>query len=117
RTKLNVRDADATLIILLNSTTSHGKGTDFTMEKAKELHKPLKIIYLDNDLKKSVENVVDWIFRNRFDSLNVAGPRESHYFNVHIHDLTREFITKLLVKIESKVQQEQRLRANLQVSS
>ncbi|CAG8821318.1 10048_t:CDS:1, partial [Dentiscutata erythropus] len=40
RTEWNIRDSDATLIILITTESSPCHGTSLTIEKAKELHKP-----------------------------------------------------------------------------
>src|SRR6266496_4329109 len=40
RTEWNIRDADATLVLLLSVTTPLDHGTSFTIEKANELQKP-----------------------------------------------------------------------------
>src|SRR2546421_5720527 len=50
RTEWNIRDADATLVLLLSVTMSPGNGTAFTIDKANELQIPLNIIFLNDDI-------------------------------------------------------------------
>lgn len=72
RTKLNVRDADGTLI--LNSGKLEG-GTAATMQFAKELNKPCLVIDLHDPPRPEV--IIEWLENNKIRILNIAGPRES----------------------------------------
>ena len=75
RTRLNVRDSDATLIV------SHGPlsgGSLATQRFATELGRPC--LHLDlsaADRGTSVRTVLEWVHRNGPAVLNVAGPRAS----------------------------------------
>ena len=72
RTTWNVRDADATLIL------SRGKlagGTAQTLEAARRLGKPYRVVDLSRPTRAST--VQAWIRVNAVKVLNVAGPRES----------------------------------------
>ena len=71
RTRLNVRDSDATLIVWDGRTPS--PGTELTMEVAQELGRPLLIASGD------VAETRAWLARlNDGIVLNVAGPRENN---------------------------------------
>lgn len=72
RTRLNVRDSDATLIISDESAKS--RGTALTVKYALKYGRPcLVIYYLNPDLKK----LRQWLCRFKPQILNVAGPRFS----------------------------------------
>ena len=75
RTRYNVRDSDATLIISRGAPTG---GTALTVACAKDLRRPFMVV----DLARagdttSIGTVRDWLQRHRIHVLNVAGPRES----------------------------------------
>jgi len=70
RTRLNVRDSDATLI--LTAWELRG-GTALTARVAAELGRPLRIA----DPATGPGPVRDWLVREEVRVLNVAGPRES----------------------------------------
>jgi Circularly permutated YpsA SLOG family len=75
RTALNVRDSDGTLILSHGGLTG---GSQFTLEVAEELKKP--VLHLDLDqvsLKSAVHEALRWLRSNGIESLNVAGPRAS----------------------------------------
>ena len=92
RTRRNVRDSDATLII------SHGAlhgGSRFTRDMATELEKPWIHIDLDqlpHDL--AVTMIRDWLQPLEGERLNVAGPRESS--DGKIYKAVKKIITDLL---------------------
>lgn len=72
RTRRNVRDSDATLIITRGDPTG---GTALTIEVAKKLGRPFLV--LDIAGNPDISAVAGWLIRHRFRTLNVAGPRES----------------------------------------
>ena len=72
RTRLNVRDSDATLI--LNAGAVDG-GTLATLDLARAMAKPHLVVDLDG--APSPDAVAAWLARTRPRVLNVAGPRES----------------------------------------
>lgn len=74
RTEWNVRDADGTLILLAGEPEG---GTLFTMECARRLGKPLRLVDLQHDL--DVVTFRRWLRRHDIRILNVAGPRESKF--------------------------------------
>jgi hypothetical protein len=96
RTEWNVRDADATLVLLLSTTMPPDNGTTFTIEKVTELQKPLKIIFLNDDIVTNTSQVLQWMNDHQVKMLNVAGPRESNCPG--IYSKTYDFMTVLLNK-------------------
>jgi len=77
RTQLNIRDADATLIILPDKNHIIKDGTQFTMDEIKRQGKCFLMIYLDNN-SDNAGAILEWIQNNNINVLNVAGPRESN---------------------------------------
>lgn len=74
RTKLNVRDSDATLV--LNTGDLDG-GTLQTVRFAQTLSKPHLVVQLDEAGQgAAVHRVRAWLIDGQFGTLNVAGPRE-----------------------------------------
>lgn len=72
RTRWNVRDADATLILMRDEPTG---GTALTIHTARRLHKPHRVI--DLTTQPDPQAVALWITQEGITVLNVAGPRES----------------------------------------
>ena len=72
RTRWNVRDADASLILTRNEPTG---GTALTIHAARRLHKPYRVI--DLTTKPDPHAVASWVSQAGMIVLNVAGPRES----------------------------------------
>lgn len=89
RTRLNVRDSDATLILTRGRLDG---GTALTAAVARELGRPLLILDLDRDA--AAPAVRDWIARHAISVLNIAGPRESK--SPGIHAAARAFVERLL---------------------
>ncbi len=73
RTERNVRDADATLILVRKLPLTGG--TSFTADLAKTHKKPCLIINLNDP--SSLEKGRRWLQEHSPQVLNVAGPRES----------------------------------------
>ena len=73
RTRWNVRDADATLILTRNNDPTGG--TALTIHAARRFHKPYRIV--DLTTKPEPHDVTSWISHTGMTILNVAGPRES----------------------------------------
>ena len=75
RTRLNVRDSDATLILC------HGEllgGTALTLATARHLHRPCMCIDLALvPAAAAAEQVRRWLAETKAEVLNVAGPRAS----------------------------------------
>lgn len=73
RTRWNVRDSDATLIIAPQPLSG---GTALTANAARELGRPLRVLDpLGPD--DTLNPAVDWLVNSGVRVLNVAGPRES----------------------------------------
>lgn len=72
RTAWNVRDADATLVLVEGSPSG---GTAQTIAYAAELAKPCLVVDLQED--PHPETVQEWLQQHAVRVLNVAGPRES----------------------------------------
>ncbi len=89
RTRLNVRDADGTLVF------THGPprgGTRLTWRLAVEMGKPVKLVFLDQS--QSVTETAEWLARHEVRVLNVAGPRESRSPGVRAQ--VERFVRELL---------------------
>ena len=69
RTRLNVRDGEATLIICEGEPTG---GTALTVKFCQKLNKPFLVVSPSD----SVDTTITWIKENDVKVLNVAGPRE-----------------------------------------
>jgi predicted Rossmann fold nucleotide-binding protein DprA/Smf involved in DNA uptake len=79
RTRLNVQDTDATLVLRVGMATG---GTLETMDTARRLQRPLLVIDLEvTDAARAATAVIQWLeglFKTRPSiRLNVAGPRAS----------------------------------------
>jgi hypothetical protein len=75
RTRLNVRDADATLILTRGEPVG---GTAFTIACARKLDRPCMLVDLERpDVAHAAAAVRQWLDDERVRVLNVAGPRES----------------------------------------
>ncbi len=98
RTKLNIRDSNGTLILVLKNPKEITGGTILTIQEAKEKKKPHLII----DLSKSpdVELIGQWIRENNIKVLNIAGPRESQ--SPGINQLSLTFLEKTINALLSK---------------
>jgi hypothetical protein len=72
RTRLNVRDSDATLILTRGEPTG---GTALTVDCARSLNRPHLVVDLAG--KVDLSAVREWLARHDVRVLNVAGPRES----------------------------------------
>ena len=72
RTRLNVRDSDATLILTIRPPRG---GTALTVELANALRRPHQLV--DLDTSTSAAQIADWVRQLDVQVLNVAGPRES----------------------------------------
>lgn len=74
RTRRNVQDSDATLIINVGPLDG---GTALTLEFVRKLRKPSLLVQLDETtLEESIAKVRAWLSVLGLKTLNVAGPRE-----------------------------------------
>ena len=95
RTRRNVHDSDATLIVNLGELYGGTLSTKVFAEKA---HKPCLIVALDADITEElVLTVSDWLERHRPETLNIAGPREQK--RPGIYTLTYQLLDRLAVEI------------------
>ncbi|CAG8449244.1 12334_t:CDS:1 [Acaulospora morrowiae] len=94
RTEWNIRDSDATLILLLQKAPPD-RGTSFTIEKAEKLSKHCKTILLD-DKPTNVIHVLKWLDEKNVKILNVGGPRESNCPG--IYEKAYKFMVSLIQK-------------------
>jgi hypothetical protein len=99
RTRLNVSDSDATLIITRGEPVG---GTELTIRIAREQGKPLFIVDLSGQ-ESCMAAVREWLHDGDFQTLNVAGPRESQ--QPGIGGETIEFLRQALVRPETIRQQ------------
>ena len=76
RTRLNVRDSDATLVLTRGVAPEDMKGgTGLTVEWASRLSKPTLVVDLAQPT--DTEGIADWLQGEGVKVVNVAGPRES----------------------------------------
>lgn len=80
RTRMNVEDSDATLIVTRRTTTG---GTRLTAEHAERIGRPFLIVDLSVPEDAAVARLRDWLDENAVNVLNVAGPRESTRPGIH----------------------------------
>lgn len=79
RTRLNVQDSDATLIVSYAETLTGG--SDFTARECRRQRKPCRHLVLPRGRGQVTpelrSTLLDWLANNHVAVLNVAGPRES----------------------------------------
>jgi len=92
RTRWNVRDADATLILHRGNLQG---GTAYTIACAKRLYKPCLTINLE--YQPHIQEILDWLMENKVKTLNIAGPRESKQPGIYKN--AYDFLVSLLGKI------------------
>lgn len=92
RTRRNVRDTDATLVLTRGDPAD---GTALTVETARALGKPLRVVDLDAD--PEVESIAGWVRAHGVHVLNVAGPRASSAPGIYA--AARAFVARLLVAL------------------
>lgn len=78
RTRRNVLDSDATLILAWGPLT---RGTKLTRQHAEELGRPLWVVPLE--LGQSTDDTIAWLSRIKPRRLNVAGPRGSAHAELY----------------------------------
>ena len=100
RTKLNIRDSDATLIIVPSIPVKVSDGTILTINEVKEKNKLFMVIDLSGK-NLDIEKVVSWFKDENIKILNIAGPRESQSHG--IYNQTSDILFKILNSIDLKV--------------
>jgi len=100
RTKLNIRDSEATLILLpsIPMPDNIKDGTLLTIQEVKRQDKPFYLLDLSANKITAVQECKDWIYKNSISVLNVAGPRESNCKG--IYDLSYEFMIQILPDLQ-----------------
>jgi hypothetical protein len=73
RTRLNVRDSDATLVLTRGPVEG---GTAYTLRCADALGRPVFLLRLDGDVDDPVAAILGWAAAKAVSVLNIAGPRE-----------------------------------------
>ena len=91
RTRLNVKDSHATLII---TDGSYSRGTELTSRIAIQYSKPL--FKIDDKNEKSIKGLLKWLNRYKPVILNVAGPRGSE--GSEVYNLAFSILKKALKK-------------------
>jgi hypothetical protein len=114
RTRLNVEEADGTVIIVSNIGSP---GSHMTLEHARKCHKPVKLIIVEREhesswLTERANDIAKWIIENRVYVLNVAGNRDVVGSCLH-YKAAYELITQALLDLNKNrllVQKELQLR-------
>ena len=97
RTRLNVRDSDATLIIYEGKLKG---GTSLTFHHAKDIGKPVFLFKVAPFLIDEIlEQAIHFIKINQVEILNIAGPRASQW--PEAYDSSFTIIPKLIHRINS----------------
>ena len=91
RTRLNVEDSDATLIL---TDGAESPGTAVTERFALQMNKPCKTVSLGGDMAGAATEVRQWLAQVDPGVLNVAGPRESEAPG--IGETSRQFLRLVL---------------------
>lgn len=92
RTRLNVRDSDATVLFTRGEPKG---GSALTARLADEMERPLLHVDLEKlDVEDAVEKLLEWLDEHRPRILNVAGSRESQ--SPGIGKLTRQTLVLAL---------------------
>lgn len=94
RTEWNVRDSDATLILMFGELSG---GTRLTADLAVRYGRPLYIVDLGSP--PAVLEAVDWLESNGVGVLNVAGPREEE--GRGIQRQAERYFLNLLISLNS----------------
>ncbi len=97
RTRLNVRDSDATLILTWGPPRG---GTALTLRWCRRLGRPCRVVDLarrrGRSLARAARSTRVWLCRQRVRTLNVAGPREGERPGIQARALT--FLRRLLAR-------------------
>lgn len=98
RTRQNILDADATLII---SSKVNSPGTVLTISLCKKLNKPYLLISNFSELPKSTNEVTAFIMYNQVSTLNVAGNRDARENSLH-YTATITILRQVFKNLENK---------------
>lgn len=89
RTEWNIRDSQAILILLMST---RDKGTDYAVNKGKEMKKHVKEVDISTD--KNLAELFSWIVENKIERLNISGPREGNCPGIYNH--TYQFVLEFV---------------------
>ena len=89
RTKMNVNDSDATLVIYDKDLKG---GTRLTWQYANKINKPCYLLNISG--KFDPDSIINWLRSNSVKTLNIAGPRASQ--NPTIYKKAKKIITLLI---------------------
>jgi hypothetical protein len=103
RTKLNVQEADGTVIIV---SDIRSPGSHLTLEHARKCKKPVKVIIVEPEytstwLEERATCIADWIVKEQLYVLNVAGNRDKAGSSFHLQ-AAHELITKALLDLQQR---------------
>lgn len=93
RTRLNIMQADATLILINDNT--FGKGTLYTRNTCIRLKKSFIVIDLGLDCGNNIKLCSEWMMQNPISKLNIAGNRETT--SPGIYRLASAFLSDIFV--------------------
>jgi hypothetical protein len=95
RTEWNVRDSDATLVLLPHHL-QHDMGTAWTITCAEKLSKPLLVINPFSE--NSATKIYEWLSSTDITTLNIAGPSEQTCPGISrgAEDVLRQVLSKIL---------------------
>ena len=104
RTVLNIRDSDATLILVPSIPVPEKikDGTILTIAEVKKQDKPYLIINLSISDELNLELCLTWLIENNIHILNIAGPRESNW--VGIGESAYQLLVSLLHKLVEQIE-------------
>ncbi|MDH7598924.1 MAG: putative molybdenum carrier protein [Sedimentisphaerales bacterium] len=77
RTEWNVRDSDATLVLLPSDPRAPDPGTEWTIQACTAMARPLLVI--DPTIPDACDQILDWLSGRDIRILNIAGPSERTY--------------------------------------
>lgn len=102
RTKANIKDSDATIIVASNPDSA---GTALTQRLARANNKPFHVITLPIiNREQVIERAVHFIKKNAASTINVAGNRDSgvgQYANFHLIETT-SIVKDILLALDAE---------------
>lgn len=96
RTEQNMIDSDATLVLSPDAPDRLSPGSRRTVEFAHKHGRPVRVCILTPELK-ALSAVAAWVHDGGFETLNIAGPRESKHPGVQA--LTAKYVAALIEKL------------------
>ena len=97
RTEWNVRDSDATLVLVWERLIPGG-GTELTVKLAKKHNKPVLVVDVSEKRSQNTQQCLeDFVSNNSVKVLNIAGPREST--TVPVYEPCLEYLTSHLQRL------------------